>query len=47
MRSGWFDVVYKDDDCFVLHIRDQKSEPPPEDKHGDDDSPGGNDDNSP
>lgn len=47
MRSGWFDAVYKDDDCFVLHIRDQKSEPPPEDKHGDDDGPGGNDDNSP
>ena len=46
-RSGWFDVVYEDEDCRVLHVRDQKSEPPPEDKHGDDDSPGGNDDNSP
>ncbi|MBV9957669.1 MAG: hypothetical protein JO360_04575, partial [Acidobacteria bacterium] len=30
MNSGWFDKVYEDDDCFVLHIRDQQGEPPPE-----------------
>ncbi|MEP6706668.1 MAG: hypothetical protein ABJC05_04075 [Pyrinomonadaceae bacterium] len=30
MDSGWFDRVYEDDDCTVLHIRDQKGEPPPD-----------------
>jgi hypothetical protein len=25
--SGWFEVVYEDKDCTVLHIRDQKIEP--------------------
>ena len=25
--SGWFEVVYEDKDCTVLHIRDQKVEP--------------------
>jgi hypothetical protein len=30
MASGWFDKSYEDDDCVVLHIRDQKGEPPPE-----------------
>jgi len=47
LRSGWFDRVYKDDDCFVLHIRDQKSEPPPEEKHDDPDKDSGDDNNSP
>lgn len=28
--SGWYDKVYEDDDCFVLRMRDQKGEPPPE-----------------
>jgi hypothetical protein len=28
MDSGWFEVVYEDKDCSVLHIRDQKVEPP-------------------
>jgi hypothetical protein len=28
--SGWFDVVYEDRECTVLHIRDQKAEPEPE-----------------
>ena len=32
LRSGWFDRVYEDADCSVLHIRDQKAEPPAEDK---------------
>lgn len=30
MASGWFEEVYSDDDCVILHIRDQKGEPPPE-----------------
>ena len=47
LRSGWFDRVYEDSDCGVLHIRDQKAEPPPEEKHDGNDSPGGDDDNSP
>jgi hypothetical protein len=29
MRSGWFDLVYEDDECRVLLIRDQKTELPP------------------
>ena len=49
LRSGWFDRVYEDADCSVLHIRDQKGEPPVEDKDKDKDSdkPDGDDDNSP
>ena len=30
LRSGWFDRVYKDDDCTILKIRDVKAEPPPD-----------------
>jgi hypothetical protein len=30
IQSGWFDVVYEDTECTILHIRDQKSAPPPE-----------------
>jgi hypothetical protein len=30
IESGWFEVVYEDHDCTVLHIREQKREPPPE-----------------
>jgi hypothetical protein len=44
LRSGWFDRVYEDKECSVLHIRDQKGEPPPEEKHPDDN---GDDDDSP
>ena len=29
LDSGWFDEVYTDEDCTVLHIRDQKGTPPP------------------
>ena len=29
-ESGWFDIVYEDRDCTILHIRDQKQEPEPE-----------------
>jgi hypothetical protein len=46
-RSGWFDTVYQDNDCRVLHIRDQKGEPPPEQKSSDSDKSDGDDDNSP
>jgi hypothetical protein len=44
-RSGWFDVVYEDSDCRVFHIRDQKGEPPPEDKKDINDKSGGDNDN--
>jgi hypothetical protein len=36
--SGWFEVVYEDKDCTVLHIRDQKVEP-----EADEDEPQGED----
>ena len=47
LRSGWFDRVYEDSDCSVLHIRDQKTEPPPEEKSNENDKSGGEEDNSP
>jgi hypothetical protein len=47
LRSGWFDQTYRDNECFVLHLRDQKGEPPPEEKHGDNGSDDADDDNSP
>ena len=28
LDSGWFEVVYEDEDCTILHIRDQKVEEP-------------------
>lgn len=28
--SGWFEIIYEDRECTVLHIRDQKVEPEPE-----------------
>jgi len=42
LDSGWFDEVYKDDDCAVLHIRDEKGAPPPDE----DDDSNNADDNS-
>ena len=30
IESGWFEIVYEDTDCTILHLRDRKSEPPPE-----------------
>lgn len=47
LRSGWFDRVYEDADCSVLHIRDQKGEPPSEDKKDKSDDDGDGNDNSP
>jgi hypothetical protein len=46
LTSGWFDRVYEDEDCSVLHIRDQKAEPPSEDKKDDKDK-SSDDDNAP
>ncbi len=47
LRSGWFDRVYEDGDCSVLHIRDEKGEPPAEEKNNDNDNSDGAEDNSP
>ncbi len=33
--SGWFDIVYEDRDCTIMHIRDEKAEPLPEDSESD------------
>ncbi len=30
VESGWFDIVYEDKECTILHIRDEKAEPQPE-----------------
>jgi len=46
LRSGWFDRVYEDGECSVLHLRDQKGEAPPDDKKSDEDKDPG-DDSSP
>jgi hypothetical protein len=37
--SGWFEVVYEDEDCTVFHIRDQKAAPEPEESNPE--NPGG------
>ena len=29
-QSGWFEIVYEDNECTILHILDQKEEPQPE-----------------
>lgn len=50
MDSGWFESVYEDDDCTILHIRDQKSEPPPDtndDSSDDSDDSQQDEDNAP
>ncbi len=33
--SGWFDIVYEDRDCMIMHIRDQRAEQSPEDSESD------------
>lgn len=30
IESGWFEIVYEDTDCTILHIREFKDEPPPD-----------------
>ncbi|HEY0004676.1 MAG TPA: hypothetical protein VGB17_07665 [Pyrinomonadaceae bacterium] len=38
LDSGWFELVYEDEDCAILHIRDEKGEPPETgDQNGSDD----------
>ncbi len=44
MDSGWFEEAYKDDDCIILHLRDEKGTPPPDDAP-DDKGDGDSDDN--
>lgn len=46
-HSGWFDTMYEDAECFVLHVREQKVESPSEDKNNDKDKGGDDNDNSP
>jgi hypothetical protein len=46
IRSGWFDRVYKDNDCIILKLRDVKGEPPA-DANADDDAGGNDNINSP
>jgi hypothetical protein len=29
-HSGWFEIVYEDNECTILHILDQKEEPEPD-----------------
>ncbi|MFL6283107.1 MAG: hypothetical protein ACJ74Q_08180 [Pyrinomonadaceae bacterium] len=41
LDSGWFDVSYEDADCAVLHIRDEKGAPVPDNV-----APGGGDQNN-
>jgi asparagine N-glycosylation enzyme membrane subunit Stt3 len=37
-ESGWFDIVYEDDECTVLQIRDQKGVALPDEDEGEDSS---------
>jgi hypothetical protein len=43
MDSGWFEVVYEDKDCTILHILDQQKQKPPDqtekDTNDDEDDP--------
>ena len=32
LDSGWFDEVYTDGDCSILRLREQKGEPPPDNR---------------
>lgn len=44
-ESGWFEIVYEDEECTVLHIRDQKGAALPEEEEEgvDDEADGGGD----
>jgi hypothetical protein len=35
IESGWFEIVYEDSECTILHIREQKGEPPTEEPEPD------------
>jgi hypothetical protein len=41
MQSGWVDKVYEDEECTVLHIRDEKGAPPPDEEDDTTDEDGG------
>lgn len=45
--SGWFEIVYEDKQCTILHIRDQKVEPEPDDSETNDDGSAAPPDNQP
>jgi hypothetical protein len=45
-RSGWFDIVYEDKQCRILHLRQTKGVPLPE-ADGDDSNGDTGNDNSP
>jgi hypothetical protein len=45
--SGWFDIVYEDGDCTIMHIRDEKAEPLPEDESNQDTDEVPNDNSNP
>jgi hypothetical protein len=32
IESGWFEIVYEDKDCTILHILEHKGQPPPSDE---------------
>jgi hypothetical protein len=36
IESGWVEIVYEDTDCTIMHIRDQKVQPPPEEPEAND-----------
>jgi hypothetical protein len=38
-ESGWFEIVYEDTQCTVLHIRDRRIEPEPEQPQSDETTP--------
>jgi len=44
--SGWFEKVYEDDECTVLHIRDQKGAVMPDDSNDNGDNNSDGDDNN-
>jgi hypothetical protein len=45
--SGWFEIVYEDSQCTVLHIRDQKADPQPDNSDTNDNDDEQPQDNSP
>ncbi|HEV8587678.1 MAG TPA: hypothetical protein VGQ72_02290, partial [Pyrinomonadaceae bacterium] len=47
LKSGWFDVAYKDKECRILRLRETKGEPPPEANVDDDSGGDAGNDNSP
>jgi hypothetical protein len=46
-QSGWFEIVYEDDECTILHILDQKGEPEPDETEPTEPEEGPEDNGSP